>query len=724
MLALAPNLPADLAAAAAAAQAAPTASAQALVDMVHLAPMMIVGVWSLIALVADAFARPGLRRFQQTLTLLGIGLSLLAVVGQFGHYEYDGGLEVFSGFLYVDQFALLLDLAILVVAGAVVLFAGDYNRSHRFEYGEHESLVLIATFGVMILAHAGDLVAVFLGIETMSIAVYVMVGARWNSRGSPEAALKYFVMGAFSSGLLLMGIALIYGATGVTGLDQLSHEVSTVFVKWNAAAKDYVPVVEAPEGYPAAVVEMAREKVVIGIAPAALLIPGVLLVLGAILFKVSAVPFHMWTPDAYEGAPSPTTAFMAAGVKIGAFAALLKLFVGTLVIPRLVETPYGWASIVLWLAVATMVVGNLAAVRQTNVKRLLAYSSVAHVGYLLVGVVAAASFYGDKPAQGHVPSADERAWAADAGDMAVASVLFYLLVYGVATLGAFACVSWLGRDKKEATSAHQWSGLATKHPGMALGMTVCLLSLMGMPPVAGFFGKLFVFRAAFEHGSDALRIAVVIALVNSVIGAVYYLRLIVNMYFRPPLEGDLGHVEGRGAPVVLAGAAVLSLLFGIGSDGLMQRCRLASAGFRIAPSEARAERVDALRAQWEQREAEAEAKARGTEADGKVPGDAKAPPDAKVDAKAPDAKAPPDVKVDAKAPPTGKREAERPADAAPGAPIVVGRPGDAPAAPPTEGKAAEGKAADRRRPEGKATEGKAADRRRPEGKAAEGKAAP
>jgi NADH-quinone oxidoreductase subunit N len=683
MLTPTPNLPAELSAAAA---AVPTASSQALIDMMHLAPMMIVAVWSLIALVADAFARPGLRRFQQTLTLLGLGLAILAVVGQFGNYEYDGGLEVFSGFLYVDQFALLLDLAILVVAAAVVLFAGDYNRSHRFEYGEHESLVLIATFGVMILAHAGDLVALFLGIETMSIAVYVMVGARWNTKQSPEAAFKYFVMGAFTSGLLLMGIALVYGATGVTGLDQLSHEITTVFLKWNTAAKDYVPVIEAAEGYPAGVVDMAREKVVLGIAPAALLIPGVLLILGALLFKVSAVPFHMWTPDAYEGAPTPTTAFMAAGVKIGAFAALLKLFVGTLVIPRLVESPYGWASIVLWIAVATMVVGNLAAVRQTNVKRLLAYSSVAHVGYLLVGVVAAASFYGDKPAQGYVPTADERAWSSDAGDMAVASILFYLLAYAVATMGAFACMSWLGRDKKEATSAHEWSGLATKHPGIALGMTVCLLSLMGMPPTAGFFGKLFVFRSAFEHSSETLRIVVVIALVNSVIGAVYYLRLIVNMYFRPPLERDLGHVDGRGAPVVLAAAAALSLLIGLGSDAMMQRCRLATAGFRIPPSEARAERVDALRAKWEQRDAEAEAKARGNEP-ALVP--AGAPAEA-PQAEAADAKAPAAGAADAKAPAAGVVEGKRPVEAPPaerpaagGGPIIVGQPPAAPA----EGKA-------------------------------------
>lgn len=617
MLALAPaNVPSDLmvsaAAAAEVAEAAPTLSGQALVDMIHLAPMMIIGLWAIIDLVADAFAHPGTRAHQKALTMIGVALAAAAVVSQFGSYEYDGGVEVFSGFLVVDQFSLLLDLAIILICAAVIMFGNEYCRAHRFEYGEHESLVLIAAFGMMILAHANDLVALFLGIETMSIAVYVMVGARWNSRRSPEAALKYFIMGAFSSALLLMGIALIYGATGVTGYDALSHEVSTVFTKWGAA-QPYVRVMDSPQGVPAEVLSMARDKVAVGIAPAALLIPGVFLVLGGLLFKVSAVPFHMWTPDAYEGAPTPTTAFMAAGVKIGGFAAILKLFVAVLVIPRLVEAPYGWGSVVLWLAVATMVVGNLAALKQTNVKRLLAYSSVAHVGYILVGVVAAASFYGDRPAQGYIASVDEAAWAMGAGDTAVASVVLYLLTYSVATLGAFACVAWLGRDKKEATSTHEWSGLAVRHPGMALGMTVCLLALMGMPPTGGFFGKLFVFRSAFEHSDPSLRIVVVIALVNSVIGAYYYLRLIVSMYFRPPLERDIGHVPGMGAPVVLALSAVLAVAMGLGANLVMKRCELATAGFRYPAGEAKADRVDALRAAWEQQDIEAEAEARGDE---------------------------------------------------------------------------------------------------------------
>lgn len=672
------NVPADLAAAqasaeqaaAAAAAAAPTMSTQALADMVDLAPMMIIGLWSLIALVADAFVRPGSRQHHKTLTMLGVGLATLALFHQFGDYQYDGGVEVFSGFLVVDQFALLLDFAIIAVSAGVILFGNDYCRAHRFEYGEHESLVLIAAFGMMILAHANDLVALFLGIETMSIAVYVMVGARWNSRRSPEAALKYFIMGAFSSGILLMGIALIYGATGVTGLDQLTHEVSTVFTKWGASQPYVQALAGPPEALPESAAQVARDKVAVGIAPAALLIPGVLMVLGALLFKVSAAPFHMWTPDAYEGAPTPTTAFMAAGVKIGGVAALLKLFVGVFVIPRLVEYPYGWASVVLWIAVLTMVVGNLAAVRQTNVKRLLAYSSIAHVGYILVGVVAAASFYGDRPTKGYIASIDEANWAMNAGDTAIASILFYLLTYAVATVGAFACVAWLGNNKKEATSAHEWSGLAVTSPGAALGMTICLLALMGMPPMAGFFGKLFVFRAAFEHSDPSLRWVVVIALVNSVIGAVYYLRLIVSMYFRPPLERDVGRVPGRGAPVVLAIAAAASLVMGLGADSLMQRCRLAAAGFRFPVGEARADRVDELRAQWEAREAAEEAKElaehgrapvdadiddEGDEDEDAAEGDAK--PNAEV-------KPPPGVPTPAKARPSGDKVDERAARAA------------------------------------------------------------
>jgi NADH-quinone oxidoreductase subunit N len=582
-----------------------TPGAGVLDDILHLGPMMIVAAWALLLLVTDAFAGPGRRLFQRRLAIVGLGIAAVVAAAQFGNWMYDGGELVFGKFLVVDHFALLLDMAILVIAAGVIAFGGDYARSHRFEYGEHETLVLIAAFGMMTLVHAADLVAIFLGLETMSIAVYVMVGARWNSRASSEAALKYFIMGAFSSGMLIMGIALLYGATGVTALADLGPEVTRIFHGW-MASQPYVDLVLAPQGAPVDAVRDASDHAITGFAPVALFFPGMLFVLGALLFKVSAVPFHMWTPDAYEGAPSPTTAFMAAAVKIGGFAVVLKLFVAVFNVPRLVTAPYGWTSVVSIIAFATMTIGNLAAVKQTNVKRLLAYSSVAHVGYLLVGVVAAASFYGQGHFTGTLKSADQLVWSRDTGDMAVASILFYLLVYAAATLGAFACVSWFGANKKEGLAAHEWSGVALRHPGMALGLTICLLALMGMPPTAGFFGKLFVFRSAFENDNWLLRALVVAALLNSVVGAYYYLRLIVAMYFRPPPVREIETLQGRGAPMVVGVAATLSLVMAVFAGPIMKRCQLAAAGFAYAPGEAKADWVDTLRKRWETEDAEAE----------------------------------------------------------------------------------------------------------------------
>jgi NADH-quinone oxidoreductase subunit N len=610
-----------------------TPGAGVLDDILHLGPMMIVAVWALLLLVTDAFAGPGRRRFQRRLAVVGLALATVVAAAQFGNWTYDGGMLVFGKFLVVDHFALLLDMAILLIAAAVIAFSGDYARSHRFEYGEHETLVFIAAFGMMTLVHAADLVAIFLGIETMSIAVYVLVGARWNSRASSEAALKYFIMGAFSSGMLIMGIALLYGATGVTALADLGPAISRIFHGW-MASQPYVDIVLAPQGAPVDAIRDAGDQAITGFAPVALFFPGMIFVLGALLFKISAVPFHMWTPDAYEGAPSPTTAFMAAAVKIAGFAVLLKLFVAVFNMPRLVTAPYGWTSVVAIIAFLTMTVGNLAAVRQTNVKRLLAYSSVAHVGYLLIGVVAAASFYGQGHFTGTMKTADQLIWSRDTGDLAVASVLFYLIVYAVATLGAFACVAWFGANKKEGLAAHEWSGVGLRHPGMALGLTICLLALMGMPPTAGFFGKLFVFRAAFENDNWLLRALVVAALINSVVGAYYYLRLIVAMYFRPPPAREMETLQGRGAPLVVALAATLSLAIAVFASPVMKRCQLAASGFAYAPGEAKADWVDTLRTRWETQETEesgrpapqpnGDAPASGEPANGEPPGDEEA----------------------------------------------------------------------------------------------------
>jgi len=623
-------------------QAAPSSpSLQTLTDMGHLAPMVTVGLWSLVLLLSDAFAGRGLRKFQRNIALVGVALAAGAGLMLYGDAEYDAGMPVFFGFLVVDHFSLLLDLAVLGATGAVLVFAGEYARSHRFEYGEQESLLLIAAFGVMILGHANDLLALFLGIETMSIAVYVMVGARWNTARSSEAALKYFLMGAFSSALLLMGIALIYGAIGSTDLGSMGLGITNVFHDWGSVQGE----VRAIQGGDGGNVRTAIE----GLSKAALLIPGALLILSAFLFKISAVPFHAWTPDAYEGAPTPTTAFMASGVKLGGMAAMLKLFVAVFSTNRLVTAPYGWTSVVALIALLTMTIGNLAAVRQMNIKRMLAYSSIAHVGYMLVGVVAAASFSGYSGGGGGLVSVERAEWSRLTGDMAVSAVLFYAVTYAVATIGAFACVAWLGSRGKEAIFAHQWSGLGQRHPAMALGMTVCLLSLMGMPPTAGFLGKLFVFRSAFENDNLILRVLVVAALLNAVIAAYYYLRVIVNMYFRPPpKETAIEPLTGASAPFVVAVTAALALVFGIGSNWLLRQTNLATVGFSHQPgSEQKRTWVQDMRERWEPIEEEAAEvepeSEEGEEAEGGEPAEEK---DSEAEQKAAreDAKPPPGVK--------------------------------------------------------------------------------
>lgn len=626
ILALAP----EAAAAAAAAPEAMSVAEQTMADIGHLSGMMIIAIWSLLLVLVDAFAGAGMRTFQRRLALVGLALAAAATLSQFGQAEYDAGIRVFSGFLVADQFSLLLDLGVLAVVAAVVAFAGDYSRSHKFEYGEQESLVFIAAFGMMVLIHSADLLALFLGIETMSIAVYVLVGARWNQRESSEAALKYFLMGAFSSGLLVMGIALIYGATGSTNLYEVHVGTNNALHVWRDVQPEVVGLIDVQSGKLANIEEFQRRawalKAATGIAPIMLLIPGLLLTLGGLLFKVSAVPFHMWTPDAYDGAPTPVTAFMAAGVKIAGVAALLKLFVGIFFHKNLVDYPYGWTSAVAVIALLTMTVGNLAAVRQSNVKRMLAYSSIAHVGYILIGIVAAASFYGSGQITKAVVDGDQISWARNSGDLAVSAVLFYVLTYAVATLGAFACVAWLSANKREGTAAHEWSGLASRHPGMALGMTICLLSLMGMPPTAGFIGKLMVFKSGLENTNIILNVLVVIALLNSVVAAYYYLRLIVNMYFRPPLADPIPTLGSRGAKTVVAAAAAASLVIGVGADWMLRRTELAAAGFIYPPgTQDRASWVDRLRERWEVEDAKA-AEAEAVEAGAVAPA-APPPPD-------------------------------------------------------------------------------------------------
>jgi NADH-quinone oxidoreductase subunit N len=365
---------------------------------------------------------------------------------------------------------------------------------------------------MMLMAAALDLLVVFLGLELMSLSLYVLAGLfRERSTGN-EAAMKYFLLGAFASSFFLYGIALLYGATGTTNLNRLAQALA-------GGTTD------------------SRLMVLVGLA----------LLLVGFGFKTSAVPFHQWAPDVYEGAPTAVAGLIATGSKAAAFAALLRVLVA------MQGLQADWAVAVWVIAVATMTVGNVIALAQSNLKRMLAYSSVAHVGYMLVGVAAG-------PALGS------------------AAVLYYLLVYSLATIGAFGVILLLERGDTEAVDLAGYGGLAARHPVLALVLAVCLLSLIGLPPTAGFVGKFYLFGAAIRGGGPWLVSLAVIAVLNSVVAAYYYLRLIVYMYMRDP--------EGEGLRVALTPAAGLALALAVWGTlhlGLLPGTVLAYAQRAVAP---------------------------------------------------------------------------------------------------------------------------------------------
>jgi NADH-quinone oxidoreductase subunit N len=358
------------------------------------------------------------------------------------------------------------------------------------------------------------MVTIFLGIETMSIAVYVLTGAWRRSPRSSEAAMKYFVTGAVASAVLLYGIALIYGASGTTSLKVLGDGVA----------------------------RFANQP---------LFLLGMLMVIAAVCFKIAAVPFHMWAPDAYEGAPTPVTAFMAAGVKAAGFAAIIRLFGGAFNKGDLAYGSSGWASVFSVVAALTMTLGNLAALRQDNVKRMLAWSSIAHAGYLLLGVVAMSLV----------------------GNEAKGPLYYYLAAYTFTTIGSFGVVAWLGSRGEERLNFDDWAGLASRHPAAALAMTVFMLSLGGVPPTAGFFGKFYLFRAAL--GKPGLMPLVLLAVANSVISVAYYLRVITAMYFRE-VGKEPKPIVSRGMNAAILIAAAATLFFGLYPSWLLNAANAAA----------------------------------------------------------------------------------------------------------------------------------------------------
>ena len=443
-----------------------------------LSPLLIVAVGAMLLMMAEAFQKKHRRdsglALGSAIVFFG-GAVFAAAVWMYG-VEGLEGLDSVAPWLVIDRFSLFFDVVVCLGGALASLLAGGYLPEHNLDRGEFYSLLLFSTLGAMMLAAAGDTLTIFLGLETMSIGAYAMTAFRRASPRSAEGALKYFLLGSFAAALLLYGFALLYGATGHTDLSGIGTALKA------------------------------------GMAKNPTVILALVLVLVGLAFKVSAVPFHMWTPDAYEGAPTPATAYMAVAVKSGGFAMMLRVLLTAFGDPQSTSWAAGWPPIVAWLAVLTMSVANVVAGRQESVKRMLAYSSIAHAGYLLVGVVC----------------------APHAAIQGSAGVLFYLFVYTASTAGAFGALILCGSAGKEAVTYDDLSGIGRRHPAAALAFSLFLLSLAGVPPTAGFFAKWFLFRGAMNGGFYALTI---IAYLNSVVGAYYYLRVLVSMYMREPAAG-------------------------------------------------------------------------------------------------------------------------------------------------------------------------------------------
>ncbi len=506
--------------------AMPTAFQAVTVDYLAIAPMLIVVGGALLGVLVEAFAPRERRHTVQvwltTLTLL-VALVVLAV------WSREHMAVTLGGSMAIDGVALFLQgtllglsvLGVLVMAerfggvgsdaftpmGASTPGSTQESVATRAGYATSEvfPLTLFAVVGMMIFVAANDLITMFVGLEVLSLPLYIMTGlARRRRLLSQEAALKYFLLGAFSSAFFLFGAALLYGYSGSTDLKELSRAITT-----SAGDLD------------------------------ALLLPGVVLVLVGLLFKVGAVPFHSWTPDAYQGAPTPVTGFMAACTKLAAFGAILRLtYVGV------GANRWDWQLGVVAVAILTMVVGAVLSVTQTDVKRLLAYSSVAHAGFILVGVLAFSQ-------------------------AAIGGVMFYLLAYGAMTIAAFAIVTMVRQDGSEASHLSQWAGLGRRHPVVAGSFAFLLLAFAGIPLTSGFTAKFAAFAPAVESGTTGV-VLVVIGVLASAVTAFVYVRLIVLMYFTEPVEGVVALTPSIPSTVAITVGVAVTFIAGVAPTWVLQ----------------------------------------------------------------------------------------------------------------------------------------------------------
>jgi NADH-quinone oxidoreductase subunit N len=441
-------------------------------DLLAILPLIVLVAWATLLILVDLFIPPERKSWTALLAALGLVVSLVLLIVPIQRQP-----TAFNGMAVVDGFAFFLSVVFLGSGLVGIALSYDYLKRMNIDRSEYYILLLFSIAGMMLMAFAADLIVVFLALELLSIPLYVLAGFARPRADSEEAALKYFLLGAFSGGFVVYGIALVFGATATTSLARILAAVNA------------------------------------GSANLTMLSVGAALILIGLGFKVAAVPFHMWTPDVYQGSPSAVTAFMSVGAKAGGFAALLRVFVSAF--PSLVMdlTPILWA-----LAALTMILGNVVAIAQGNIKRLLAYSSIAHAGYILMAIV---------PFGNGGVSQD-----------AVASALFYILAYAFSSFGTWAVVIALEQAENKGLALDDYAGLGRKHPGLAAAMAIFMLSFTGVPPTLGFVGKFYLFRTVLEGGFVGLA---VLGVLTSLVSAYYYLRVVVIMYMRdgePQVYGE------------------------------------------------------------------------------------------------------------------------------------------------------------------------------------------
>ncbi len=439
-----------------------------------VAPEIIVSIAGVLVMLVDAFSKRGARKANAGIALVGLVLALIGVIRL--NSVGSQGQSYFSGMVVIDPIRIFFSVTILIVAILVTLLATQFLRDEALPPGEFFSLILFGTVGMLLLAGAGDLVVVFLGLEIASITTYVMAGYRRYDVRANESSLKYFLLGSFATAFLLYGMALVYGATRTTNLENIGAAITKGEVQFPA-----------------------------------LLMVGAAMMLVGFGFKIASAPFHLWTPDVYEGAPTIVTGFMSTAPKAAVFAAFLRVFAetfNTTANPVSTQLQHTWVISIAVIAAITMTIGNVIALSQKNIKRMLAYSSIAHAGYALVGFVTGQT----------------------------APVAFYLLAYCVMSVGAFAVIQLLARAGDQKTEIADYAGIGFETPALSFSLVIFLFSLAGIPPTAGFMSKFFIFRSAWD-GAPALRWLVVVAVINSIISVYYYLYPIVVMFFRPLAPG-------------------------------------------------------------------------------------------------------------------------------------------------------------------------------------------